>query len=96
MARTYKRDQNGRFSSGGGGGAKPKAAAKKGPMFDPKVVARQKRANANSLQAQRHEADGVGSKMSRKLATANRALKIYSGKVDPKVKTKARLTRKRK
>ena len=70
--------------------AKPAA---KGPMFDPKQVARAKRANANSLQAAKHEADGPNSKMSRKASVARRAQQIYSGKVDPKAKTGARLTK---
>ena len=74
--------------------SKPKAKpARKGPMFDPKLVARQKRAKANSMQAWKHESDGPSSKMSRKASVARRAQQIYSGKIDPKAKTGARLTR---
>jgi len=86
-------------SQGANGGYSVRVAASrsgtaaKGPMFDPKQVARAKRANANSLQAAKHEADGPNSKMSRKASVARRAQQIYSGKVDPKAKTGARLTR---
>lgn len=62
-------------------------------MFDPKQVARAKRANANWSLAAKHEADGPSSKMSRKMSTARRAQQIYGGKVDPKAKTAARLTK---
>jgi hypothetical protein len=39
------------------------------------------------------ESEGPGSKASRTAAVAKRAQKIYSGKIDPKQKTAARLTR---
>jgi hypothetical protein len=39
------------------------------------------------------EADGPGSKASRSATVARRAQQIYAGKVDPKAKTKSRLTR---
>jgi hypothetical protein len=39
------------------------------------------------------EADGPGSKASRSATVARRAQQIYAGKVDPRAKTKSRLTR---
>jgi hypothetical protein len=41
------------------------------------------------------EADGPGSKASRSATVARRAQQIYAGKVDPKAKTKSRLTKTR-
>lgn len=58
-------------------------------------VMRQRRANANSLEAHKKLVDSNDIKAARKKVVAKRALDIYSGKVDPKAKTKARLSRKR-
>jgi len=41
------------------------------------------------------ESEGPGSKASRSAAVAKRARQIYSGKINPKQKTAARLTRTR-
>lgn len=136
MARSYKRDKNGRFSGGGGGGGGGKASAKggrwqnvtnekgqvvgvrdasKGPRWKPvtnkagqvvgmsdankrvgnskvRETMRMKRAVANSNAAHKQLINGNDVKAARKGAVARRATDIYLGKVDPKAKTKARLT----
>jgi hypothetical protein len=69
---------------------------KNAPMPSREAVAkagRQMRANRNLSAAMKREGDGPNSKASRSASVAKRASAIYSGKVDPKVKTKARLTR---
>ena len=58
-------------------------------------VMRQRRAVANSKQAHEKLVNTNDIKAARKRVVAKRALDIYSGKVDPKAKTKARLSRKR-
>lgn len=66
------------------------------PMPSREAVAkagRQGRATRNLNAAMKREGDGPNSKASRSASVAKRASAIYSGKVDPKVKTKARLTR---
>ena len=65
----------------------PKAAQKA------KEVARAKRAQSQYTAGMAREADGPGSKASRKVTVARRAMQIYSGKVDPKAKATARLTK---
>jgi hypothetical protein len=54
---------------------------------------RSQRANRNLKTAMARESDGPNSKASRSASVAKRAQAIYSGKVDPKAKTKARLTK---
>lgn len=56
-------------------------------------AARAQRAGRNLNAAMAREGDGPNSKASRSASVAKRARDIYSGKVDPKAKTKARLTR---
>jgi hypothetical protein len=56
-------------------------------------IGRIKRAQANQAQAMKNESAGPNSKMSRKASVAKRAQQIYSGKINPKEKTKARLTK---
>ena len=56
-------------------------------------LARSQRAGRNERVARTRESDGPSSKASRSLTVAKRAKQIYAGKVDPKVKTKSRLTR---
>jgi len=56
-------------------------------------AARSQRANRNLNAAMKREGDGPNSKASRSASVAKRAGEIYRGKVDPKVKTKARLTK---
>jgi hypothetical protein len=72
----------------------PKAAANSPrTMQQQRQVARMQRANRNSQSAWARESDGPNSKASRSATVARRAQQIYSGKVDPKVKTKSRLTK---
>jgi hypothetical protein len=54
---------------------------------------REKRATRNLNTAMKREGDGPNSKASRSASVAKRARAIYAGKVDPKQKTAARLTR---
>lgn len=54
---------------------------------------RVKRATRNEIAAMKREGDGPGSKASRSASVAKRASKIYAGKIDPRQKTAARLTR---
>ena len=56
-------------------------------------IGRIKRAQANQAQAMKNENAGPNSKMSRKASVAKRAQQIYSGKINPKEKTKSRLTK---
>lgn len=56
-------------------------------------VGREKRATRNLNAAMKREGDGPGSKASRSASVAKRARAIYAGKVDPKQKTAARLTK---
>ncbi len=56
-------------------------------------AARSQRANRNLNAAMAREGDGPNSKASRSASVAKRAGDIYKGKVDPKQKTKARLTK---
>lgn len=71
----------------------------KAPEGSPRVrqqqrqAARAQRAIRNQQAAMARELDGPGSKASRSAAVARRARQIYAGKVDPRVKTKSRLTR---
>jgi hypothetical protein len=75
------------------------AAVPKAPADSPRArqqqrqLARSQRAGRNELVAWAREADGPGSKASRSATVARRAQQIYAGKVDPKTKTKSRLTR---
>jgi hypothetical protein len=75
------------------------AAVPKAPADSPRArqqqtqVARAQRAIRNQQAAMAREADGPGSKASRSATVAKRAQQIYAGKVDPKAKTKSRLTR---
>ncbi len=76
MARSYKRDGNGRFAGGGGGGkgggskAKPKAA--------PKTSTARGRAKTKATQArQAMKGGGNQSKAARSLSTAQRAADYY-------------------
>jgi hypothetical protein len=75
------------------------AAAPKAPADSPRArqqqtqVARAQRAIRNQQAAMAREADGPGSKASRSATVARRAQQIYAGKVDPKARTKSRLTR---
>ena len=77
-------------------GAVPKA-----PADSPRArqqqrqLARSQRASRNSRAAWAREADGPDSKASRSATVARRAQQIYAGKVDPKAKTKSRLTKTR-
>jgi hypothetical protein len=56
-------------------------------------VARAKRAQSQYTAGMARETEGPNSKASRKVTVARRAMQIYSGKVDPKAKATARLTR---
>ena len=56
-------------------------------------IGRIKRAQANQAQAMKNESAGANSKMSRKASVAKRAQQIYLGKINPKEKTLARLTK---
>jgi hypothetical protein len=58
-----------------------------------KEIGRYARARSQYSAAMKRESEGPGSKASRKASVAKRAMDIYLGKVDPKVKTKARLTK---
>lgn len=61
-----------------------------------KQIARRKRATANERQAYDRWDKGIATdKDSRKASVAKRARAIYEGKIDPKVKTRARLTQTR-
>jgi hypothetical protein len=77
------------------------AAVPKAPADSPRArqqqmqVARAQRAIRNQRAAMAREADGPGSKASRSATVARRAQQIYAGKVDPKAKTKSRLTKTR-
>lgn len=74
--------------------ALPKAAADSPrSRQQSRQIGRTKRAQANQAQAMKNESAGANSKMSRKASVAKRAQQIYAGKVDPKQKTAARLTR---
>jgi hypothetical protein len=74
-------------------------AVPKAPADSPRArqqqrqLARMQRAIRNERAAWIREADGPNSKASRSATVARRAQQIYAGKVDPKVKTKSRLTR---
>jgi hypothetical protein len=76
-------------------------AVPKAPADSPRAkqqqrqAARVQRANSNSRAAWAREADGPNSKASRSATVARRAQQIYAGKVDPKAKTKSRLTKTR-
>jgi len=75
------------------------AAVPKAPADSPRArqqqrqAARAQRAIRNQRAAMAREADGPGSKASRSATVAKRAQQIYAGKVDPRAKTKSRLTR---
>ena len=75
------------------------AAVPKAPADSPRArqqqrqAARAQRAIRNQRAAMAREADGPGSKASRSATVARRAQQIYAGKVDPRAKTKSRLTR---
>ena len=56
-------------------------------------VGRERRATGNLNAAMKRESEGPNSKASRSASVAKRARAIYAGKVDPKQKTAARLTR---
>jgi hypothetical protein len=77
------------------------AAVPKSPADSPRAkqqqrqAARAQRAIRNQRAAWAREADGPGSKASRSATVARRAQQIYDGKVDPKAKTKSRLTKTR-
>jgi hypothetical protein len=77
------------------------AAVPKSPADSPRAkqqqrqAARAQRAIRNQRAAMAREADGPGSKASRSASVARRAQQIYAGKVDPKAKTKSRLTKTR-
>jgi hypothetical protein len=74
--------------------ASPKAAADSPRSRQQnRQIGRIKRAQANQAQAMKNESAGPNSKMSRKASVAKRAQQIYSGKINPKEKTKARLTK---
>ena len=65
----------------------PKAAQKA------REAARAKRAQSQYTAGMARESEGPGSKASRKVTVARRAMQIYAGKVDPKAKATARLTK---
>ena len=76
------------------GGKPARAAAKPAPSAASIAqVGRERRATRNLNAAMKREAEGPGSKASRSASVAKRARAIYAGKVDPKQKTAARLTR---
>jgi hypothetical protein len=56
-------------------------------------VGRERRATRNLNAAMKREGEGPNSKASRSASVAKRARAIYAGKVDPKAKTGARLTK---
>jgi hypothetical protein len=56
-------------------------------------VERERRATRNLNAAMKREGEGPNSKASRSASVAKRARAIYAGKVDPKAKTGARLTK---
>lgn len=77
------------------------ATVPKAPADSPRArqqqrqVARVQRAIRNERAGWAREADGPNSKASRSVTVARRAQQIYAGKVDPKAKTKSRLTKTR-
>jgi hypothetical protein len=75
-------------------GLKQRTVAKSAPSAAAIAQAgREKRATRNLNTAMKREGDGPNSKASRSASVAKRARAIYAGKVDPKQKTAARLTR---
>ena len=74
-------------------GLKPQSAKPAPSAATIAQVGRERRATRNLNAAMKREAEGPGSKASRSASVAKRARAIYAGKVDPKQKTAARLTR---
>lgn len=75
-------------------GLKQRTVAKSAPSAAAIAQAgREKRATRNLNTAMKREGDGPNSKASRSASVAKRARAIYAGKVDPKQRTAARLTR---
>jgi hypothetical protein len=74
-------------------GLKPQSAKPAPSAATIAQVGRERRATGNLNAAMKRESDGPNSKASRSASVAKRARAIYAGKVDPKQKTAARLTR---
>jgi hypothetical protein len=72
MARSYKRDKNGRFSGGGGGGGKKGGGGKA-----PKTTSARGRARSRETAARAAVKAGGGTRAARSLATAQRARDFY-------------------
>ena len=72
MARTYKRDSNGRFAGGGGGGGRAGKAGGK-----PKTTTARGRARSAEASARAKVKAGGGAKAARSLFTAQRARDFY-------------------
>jgi len=78
MARSYKRDANGRFAGSGGGGKKKSS----GGSSTPKTTSARGRAQANERKASKalkaaNKSGQVGRKEARSLLTAQRAREFY-------------------
>jgi hypothetical protein len=73
--------------------SKPSNAGSPRAKQKAKEISRVKRAQAQYTAGMKRESEGPFSKASRKVTVARRAMQIYAGKVDPKVKAKARLTK---
>ena len=74
MARSYKRDKNGRFSGGGGGGGGKKGG---GGGSKPKTTSARGRAKSRETAARAAVKAGGGSKATKSLLTAQRARDFY-------------------
>lgn len=75
MARTYKRDSNGRFAGGGGGGGGSRSTPK--PRTLPKTTTAKGRARTAETRARSAVKAGGGARAARSLATAQRARDWY-------------------
>ena len=75
MARSYKRDSNGRFSGGGGGGGGGRKGG--GGGGKPKTTSARGRARSKETAARQAVKAGGGSKATRSLLTAQRARDFY-------------------
>jgi len=73
MARSYKRDANGRFAGSGGGGSKKKG----GGSSTPKTTSARGRARSQEAAARQAVKAGGGTKATRSLLTAQRARDFY-------------------
>ena len=72
--------------------AKPSATNTPRARQQQRQAGRVARAASINREAWKHEADGPNSKASRSAAVSKRALQIYRGKVDPRVRNTKALT----